>query len=257
MRWSRGPGSGTGPLNAWGRSDGPGRRRGGPAPRSPPGTQTGTIAAWTPRRRPGTLPQPRPGGDVTRANPQHQPEPRWPLDRPPGAWPSASRSCSPAAPRRHPQPHRPAARPARSRTPRRRGGHRPGARDAGGNADPTRRARRSSRRGPDGQPAPEPTARPIEAGPASADRPGRCRRRGPRVRLPKGWVTLGPERWRRRAGHRRAARRAPSPAGVKDQLPALIAAGLKLWAFDTRRADLGDNVERRRAAGLDPVCGSR
>ncbi len=32
------------------------------------------------------------------------------------------------------------------------------------------------------------------------------------------------------------------PAGVKDQLPALIAAGLKLWAFDTRRADLGDNI---------------
>ena len=32
------------------------------------------------------------------------------------------------------------------------------------------------------------------------------------------------------------------PAGVKDQLPALIAAGLKMWAFDTRRADLGDNV---------------
>lgn len=96
---------------------------------------------------------------------------------------------------------------------------------------------------PTANPTPEPTARPIAKPALSSGKTGRVIVDGEdlAIRLPKGWVTLALSE----GDVERVIDALPDravPAGVKDQLPALIAAGLKLWAFDTRRADLGDNI---------------
>ena len=96
---------------------------------------------------------------------------------------------------------------------------------------------------PTATPTPEPTARPTTKPALASGKTGRVVVDGEdlALRLPKGWVTLALSE----GDVERVIDALPDgavPAGVKDQLPALIAAGLKMWAFDTRRADLGDNV---------------
>jgi hypothetical protein len=96
---------------------------------------------------------------------------------------------------------------------------------------------------PTATPTPEPTAKPTAKPALASGRTGRVVVDGEdlALKLPKGWVTLAlSERDIEQVVD--ALPDGAVPAGVKDQLPALIAAGLKLWAFDTRRADLGDNV---------------
>ncbi len=96
---------------------------------------------------------------------------------------------------------------------------------------------------PTTEPTPEPTAKPTSKPAVTSGQTGRVVVEGEdlALRLPKGWKTLTLSD----SDVERVINALPDgavPAGVRDQLPALIAAGLKLWAFDTRRADLGDNV---------------
>jgi hypothetical protein len=96
---------------------------------------------------------------------------------------------------------------------------------------------------PTAKPTPEPTAKATAKPALASGKTGRVVVDGEdlALKLPKGWVTLALSE----GDVERVIDALPDgavPAGVKDQLPALIAAGLKLWAFDTRRADLGDNV---------------
>jgi hypothetical protein len=96
---------------------------------------------------------------------------------------------------------------------------------------------------PTAEPTLEPTARPTAKPAQASGKTGRVVVEGEdlALKLPKGWVTLALSE----GDVQRVIDALPDgavPAGVKDQLPALIAAGLKMWAFDTRRADLGDNV---------------
>jgi hypothetical protein len=93
---------------------------------------------------------------------------------------------------------------------------------------------------PTAKPAPKPTARP---GGVKNGSTGRVQVDGEdlAIRLPKGWATLSLSE----SDIEDVVAMIPKgamPAGLRDQLPALLAAGLKLWAFDTRPADLGDNV---------------
>ncbi len=96
---------------------------------------------------------------------------------------------------------------------------------------------------PTAEPTPAPTAKPTAKQGVPSGRTGRIVVDGEdlAVRLPKGWRTLALSE----SDVEQVVDALPDgvvPATLKDQLPALIAAGLKLWAFDTRRADLGDNV---------------
>ncbi len=93
---------------------------------------------------------------------------------------------------------------------------------------------------PTAEPAPKPTARP---GGVKTGSTGRVQVDGEdlAIRLPKGWVTLSLSE----SDIEDVVAMIPKgavPAALRDQLPALLAAGLRLWAFDTRPADLGDNV---------------
>jgi hypothetical protein len=93
---------------------------------------------------------------------------------------------------------------------------------------------------PTAEPKPTPTAR---SGGVKSGATGRVQVDGEdlAIRLPKRWVTLSLSE--SDIEHVVAAiPKGAVPAGLRDQLPALLGAGLRLWAFDTRPADLGDNV---------------
>jgi hypothetical protein len=93
---------------------------------------------------------------------------------------------------------------------------------------------------PTREPTAQPTARP---GGITSGSTGRVQVDGEdlAIRLPKHWVTLSLSE--SDIGDVVAAiPKGAVPAALRDQLPALLAAGLRLWAFDTRPADLGDNV---------------
>ena len=101
------------------------------------------------------------------------------------------------------------------------------------------------------EPTPDPTPDPTpKATPERTPKPAMTSGRTGRIvvdgedlaiKLPKGWMTLALSE----ADVQAVVDALPDgtiPDGIKDQLPALMAAGLKMWAFDTRKADLGDNV---------------